>query len=92
MIITENLVKTIANMYTVEQLTMKITEMVSDLENNGSTIISASTGAGASYTRRIEASREDLISLYSAALDYKNGIEAKTGFISTVKFNQGFNR
>lgn len=79
-------------MYTEQQLREKLVAMVSDLETNGSTITSATTGSGASYSRRIEASREDLISLYSAALNYKLGYDAQTGFAATVQFNNPFTR
>lgn len=94
MIITKSLIISIADMYTVEQLQAKIVELVKDVENNGSTITSASTGAGASYTRRIEASRLELLELYQAALQYKlNGdTTADTGFIAPVMFNSPFNR
>ena len=94
MVITKSLIVSIAQMYTVEQLQAKIVELIKDVETNGSSIISASTGAGASYTRRIEASRLELLELYQAALEYKLNGEtvADTGFISTVRFNQGFNR
>lgn len=92
MIITRALVRSIAGMYTLEQLQEKINSMILDLETNGSSIVSASTGAGASYTRKIEASREDLISLYTAAIDYKQGIEAQVGAIFPVQFNSPTNR
>lgn len=93
MVITRDLVRTIAGLYTAEQLQMKITDLVQDLESNGSTITSASTGAGASYTRKIEASREELIALYTAALNYKlyGESSANTGQVFNVRFNHNFN-
>lgn len=92
MTITSELVRSVASMYTVEQLQEKIAGLITDLETNGSSIISASTGAGASYTRKIEASREDLLLLYQAALEYKMGIVSKGGDIYPVQFNSVFNR
>lgn len=94
MTITKSLIVSVANMYTVEQLQAKIVELIQDVESNGSTITSASTGAGASYTRRIEASRLELLELYQCALDYKlNGeASANTGFVAPVQFNSPFNR
>lgn len=92
MTITSELVRSVASMYTLEQLNDKIAGLITDLETNGSSIISASTGAGASYTRKIEASREDLLSLYSAAKDYKQGIVASGGAVYPVEFNSVFNR
>lgn len=91
MIITSELIKSVSNLYTVDQLQEKITGLIQDLETNGSTITSASTGAGASYTRKIEASREDLLSLYSAAMNYKLGLPAQTGSINHVTFRSPYN-
>lgn len=81
-------------MYTVDELRLKIVELIQDVENNGSSIISATTGAGASYTRRIEASRLELLELYQSALDYLlyGDTVSDTGYVSCVKFNSTFNR
>lgn len=94
MTITKQLIVAVANMYTVEELQAKIVQIIQDVETNGSTITSATTGAGASYTRRIEASRLELLELYQAALDYKltGDAAANTGFIAPVSFNSPFNR
>lgn len=92
MTITKDIIKSVADIYTVDQLREKIITIIHDMETNGSTIVSASTGAGASYTRRIEASREDLLALYQAALNFKIGIVAKTGEFSHVAFHSPFNR
>lgn len=92
MTLTKDLIKSVADIYTVDQLREKIITIIHDMETNGSTIISASTGAGASYTRRIEASREDLLALYQAALNFKIGIPAKTGEVNYVAFHSTFNR
>lgn len=79
-------------MYSTEQLQAKIAELIVDVEQNGSTITSASTGAGASYTRKIEASRLELLELYQAALDYKLGTDNKSGAAYDVAFTTNFNR
>lgn len=92
MIITKDLIDTIVDMYTVDEIREKIVALVNDLETNGSTIVSASTGAGASYTRHVEASREDLLNLYQAALNKKLGRPARTGSIGQVAFVSSFNR
>lgn len=92
MTITKDLIRSVSDIYTIDQLREKIIGLIQDLENNGSTITSASTGAGASYTRKIEASREDLLALYQAALNFKLGIPAKTGEVNSVTFYSHFNR
>lgn len=92
MVITEQTIRAIASMYTEQELEVKIQQLIVDLESNGSTITAASTGAGASYTRRIDVSRAELLELYMAALDYKRGKPAQTGKAYHVWFQSGFNR
>lgn len=94
MIISKPQIIAVANMYTVEQLQSKIVELIQDIETNGSTITSATTGSGASYSRRIEAGRLELLDLYQASLSWKlNGdYDAPTGYVAPVQFNAPFNR
>lgn len=92
MTITRALIIATATKYTVEQLQQKIEDILTDLEGNGTVITSASTGAGASYSRQIEASRTDMIELYRAALDYKTGQDPETGAVYPVWFAPGPNR
>lgn len=92
MTITRALILATATKYTVEQLQQKIEELLTSLEGNGTVITSASTGAGASYSRQIEASRIDMLELYRAALDYKTGQDPESGAVYPVWFAPGPNR
>lgn len=92
MVITQALIVATANKYTVEQLQQKIAALLGDIEENGGVITSASTGAGASYSRQQEASRTELIELYQAAIDYKLGRPSGGGTAYGVAFNSPFNR
>lgn len=92
MTITTALIKATAEKYTVAELKGKISALLGDVEANGSVITSASTGAGASYSRMTEASRLELIELYQAAIDYKEGRPNSTGGVHGVAFVSPFNR
>lgn len=92
MVITHALIVATANQYTVEELRAKIAALLQDVESNGSVITSASTGAGASYSRKTEASRLELIELYQAAIDYKTGAQAGSGAVYPVMFGAPCNR
>jgi hypothetical protein len=75
--LTVNIIKSIASLFSVDELQTKIRELTLQLLENPDQIVSASTGAGASYSKQINATPAELIELFSLALEYK-----QTGAIS----------
>lgn len=83
MIITSQIVESIASLYTLSELREELKNAVTNLLQNPDRIISASTGAGASYTKALNISPQEYVELLSCALQFK-----ETGIISTGGSNQ----
>ena len=49
--LTETVIKAVANLYTVEELEQELAKAVNEMLKNPERIVSASTGAGASYRK-----------------------------------------
>lgn len=65
-------------MYSVEELQQNLQRATLALLENPDSIVSASTGSGASYSKQINMTAQDMVELFSYALEYK-----QTGSIST---------
>ena len=71
-------IKSISNMYSVEELQQNLQRATLALLENPDSIVSASTGSWASYSKQINMTAQDMVELFSYALEYK-----QTGSIST---------
>lgn len=76
--LSEQVIKAVANIFTVEQLETELQKAVVEMLANPEKIISASTGSGASYTKTVSMSASDLVELLTFALEYK-----KNGFVTS---------
>lgn len=74
----EQVIKAVANIYSVVELETELQKAVIEMLANPEKIISASTGSGASYTKTVSMSASDLVELLGYALEYK-----KNGFVSS---------
>lgn len=74
----EQVIKAVANIYSVEELETELQKAVIEMLANPEKIISASTGSGASYTKTVSMSASDLVELLTLALEYK-----KNGFVTS---------
>lgn len=74
----EQVIKAVANIYSVEELETELQKAVIEMLANPEKIISASTGSGASYTKTVSMSASDLVELLNLALEYK-----KNGFVTS---------
>lgn len=79
MIISTPIIKAVAATYdTVDALQQDLANAVQDMMANPDAIVSASTGAGASYSKQISMTAAERVELLSYALDYK-----QYGYVST---------
>lgn len=69
--LSEAIIKGVANALTIEELKERHTEAVLQMLSNPSAIVSASTGAGASYTKQIQMTAQELVELLTFAINYK---------------------
>lgn len=76
--LSEQVIKSVASIFTVEQLETELNKAVMEMLANPEKIISASTGSGASYTKTVSMSASDLVELLGYALEYK-----KNGFVTS---------
>lgn len=83
MTISEELVISISNLYTVEELQLKLRDATEAFLANPERIVSATTGSGASYSKQANFLPSELVELYSYALNYK-----QTGEIRGLAQNQ----
>lgn len=83
MTITHEIITSVASLYTLSELREELKNAVTNLLQNPDRIISASTGAGASYTKALNISSQEYVELLSYALQFK-----ETGEISTGGSNQ----
>jgi hypothetical protein len=65
------LVKSVANLFTIDELQQKIQEATLQMLANPDAIVSASTGSGASYSKVINMRAQDIVELFTYALEYK---------------------
>ena len=77
--LTTTLIASVAATFTIEELRERHAAAVAAFLSDPDSIVSASTGAGASYTRQINARPAELVELYAAAIDYKQGLPLSTG-------------
>ena len=69
--LTINVVKSVANLFTIDELQQNLQRATLAMLENPDSIISASTGSGASYTKSINLRPSELVELLSACLEYK---------------------
>ena len=74
--LSDTVIKAVANLYTVEELEQELANAVNEMLKNPDRIVSASTGAGASYTKALNMTSQELVELLTFAIEYK-----KNGFI-----------
>lgn len=77
-VITEEIIIAIANAFSIEELQTKLTEATQAFLENPDRIISASTGSGASYSKSYNYLPQDLVTLYTYAIQYKQVGEIST--------------
>lgn len=65
-------------MYSVDELQIELQKATIAMLENPNAIVSASTGAGASYQKMISMTAQDMVELFSYALEYK-----QTGVLSS---------
>lgn len=69
--LSEAIIKGVANALSLEELIERHTDAVLQMLANPSAIVSASTGAGASYTKSIQMTASELVELLTYAINYK---------------------
>ena len=78
--LSEAVIKGVAEALTFEELKERHTEAVLQMLANPAAIVSASTGAGASYTKAIQMTASELVELLTYAINYKqHGIISSDG-------------
>lgn len=78
--LSEAVIKAVADTLTIEELKERHTEAVLQMLANPSQIVSASTGAGASYSKAIQMTAAELVELLTYAINYKQyGIISSNG-------------
>lgn len=84
-----NIVRAVANLFSIEELQQNLHQATLALLENPDQIVSASTGAGASYTKQLNMRPQELVELLSCALEYKQSGGISTGgsnIMSAVTF------
>ena len=86
------IIKAVAQMYSIEELQTELQNAVKSMLENPERIVSASTGAGASYTKALNITAQELVELLSMALEFKqsNGVISNGGsnimyFVSNIR-------
>lgn len=69
--LTVNIIKSVANLFTVDELQQNLKQATLAMLENPDQIVSASTGSGASYTKQLNMKPSELVELLSACLEYK---------------------
>lgn len=69
--LTETVIKAVANLYTLDELRAELETAIKKMIKDPNCIISASTGAGASYTKSLNMTSGELVELLSLAVEYK---------------------
>lgn len=86
------IIKAVAQMYSIEELQTELQNAVKSMLENPERIVSASTGAGASYTKALNITAQELVELLSMALEFKqsnevisNGGSNIMNFVSNIR-------
>lgn len=79
-------IKAVTSLYSLEELEEELKKAVTEFLTNPERIVSASTGAGASYTKALNLSPQELVELLSACVEYsKNGrLTSGNNIFSTI--------
>ena len=78
--ITEAIITAVAEALSIEELKERHTEAVLKMLSNPSQIVSASTGSGASYSKQIQMTAQELVELLTYAINYKKyGVISNSG-------------
>lgn len=78
--LSESVIKGVAEALTIEELKERHKEAVLAMLDNPATIVTASTGAGASYSKQIQMTAQELVELLGYAINYKQyGIISSSG-------------
>lgn len=78
--LSEAVIKGVAEALTLEELKERHTDAVLQMLANPAAIVSASTGAGASYTKAIQMTAAELVELLTYAINYKTyGVISNSG-------------
>lgn len=83
--LTLNLIKSVANLFTLSELHQELKNATLAMLQNPDSIISASTGAGASYAKTINMKPAELVELLSACLEYKQSGTISAGGNNTMQ-------
>lgn len=86
--LTLNLIKSVANLFSIEELQTQLQKATLAMLENPDSIISASTGSGASYSKSINMKPAELVELLSACLEFKQSgtISAGGNIMPSVTF------
>lgn len=84
-LITPDLIRATARLYSREELLEKLREAFEKL-STGSLITQATSGTGTGYTRTITLPPADAVALYEAALQFKDAETAPEATITTHHF------
>lgn len=78
--LSQAIIKGVADALTLDELKERHTDAVLQMLANPAAIVSASTGAGASYTKSIQMTAAELVELLTYAINYKQyGIISSDG-------------
>lgn len=69
--ITEAIITAVAEALSIEELKERHTDAVLKMLSNPAQIVSASTGSGASYSKQIQMTAQELVELLTYAINYK---------------------
>ena len=72
-------ISAVANIFTVDELQKNLKEATFKMLENPDAIVSASTGSGASYTKQLNMTAQELVELLTYALEYKQYGSISTG-------------
>lgn len=64
-------IKAVAELFSEEELRHNLADAVTQMLENPDQIVSASTGAGASYTKQLNMNAQELVELLSLCIEYK---------------------
>lgn len=83
-------IKAVANLFTLSELHQELKNATLAMLQNPDAIVSASTGAGASYTKQLNMTATELVELLSLALEYKQTGSITNGSGSNIMTSQTF--
>lgn len=85
--LTQAIIQAYGELYSVEELKVKLREATEALAK-GSIITQATTGSGTGYTRTITMRPQEAIELYQAVLNFKRGLGVSAGQCHVEEFVQ----